>query len=182
MSARRRNLLCALVAVTLAVGCGDDGTETGSFIAFTDDFRAFRTWTRTAVGMDSLTDHPAGPRFAYSNRPPPAAGAPYPVGTILVHTIEPSTDPQMWDIFAMVKRGGGYNANGAAGWEFFRLGVSASGVPVILARGLNPNEGHSYGGGGATTQMQGCNACHGTAASAAHDHVLSSRLWPGATP
>jgi hypothetical protein len=170
----------AALALLFIGACGDaDPDATGTFIALTADFRAFQSWPRTAVGTVALPEHPAGPRFAYANRPPPAAGMGYPVGTILVHTIETSADPQSWDVFAMAKRGGGYNANGAVGWEFFRLGMSADGVPVILGRGLNPSEGHSYGGGGATTQMAGCNTCHGAAVGDASDHILSPLLRPG---
>lgn len=174
-----RTLTLAL-ALALTAGCGgEDPAAAGGFIALTENFRAFRTWTRTPVGTMDLPDHPAGPRFAYANQPPPAAGSRYPLGTIIVHTIEPSADPLMWDIFAMVKRGGGYNASGAVDWEFFRLGVSSSGVPVILGRGLNPSEGHSYGGSTAPV-MASCNTCHGAAAGEAHDHILSPLLQPGA--
>lgn len=172
----------AALAVCLLLGCGgDDPTEPGGFIALTDDFRDFRTWPRVAVGESTLAAHPEGPRFAYANRPPPPLGDPYPVGTIIVHSIEQSDDLATWELFAMAKRGSGYNAAGAVGWEFFHLEFSARGVPVIGARGLNPMVGATYSGGaGPTTQGSGCNRCHAAPGNEANDYLLSPLLRPGA--
>ncbi|MBL8601258.1 MAG: hypothetical protein JNK72_04990 [Myxococcales bacterium] len=170
------------MALALAVGCGDtEGDTAGQFVAFTDHFRPFRNWTRLDVGSEPLEGHPPGPRFVYINQPNPPAGGDYPVGTIIVKSVEPSANFSDWELFAMVKRGGSYNVNGAVGWEYFILGMSTAGVPVILSRGLNPTDLHGYGGGGATTQTQGCNGCHGTAAGTSFDHILSLAIRPGAT-
>lgn len=174
----------AIVAAALALGCGggDGPSEPGGFIALTDHFRDFRSWPRVAVGEDVLSAHPEGPRFVYASQSPPPAGEPYPVGAILVHSIEQSEDPASWELFAMVKRGGGYNPEGAVGWEFFRLGFSTRGVPVILSRGLTPTEGTPYGGGvGPTAQGSGCNRCHAAPGTELDDHILSPLFRPGAS-
>ena len=145
------------------------------FLAFARDFQDFRGWTRVAVGSDALAGHAAGPRFVYANRPPPAAGQPYPIGTLLVKTVEDGSDPARWEVFAMAKRGGAYNTAGAAGWEFFRLAINASGAVVLVSRGIAPSvDGDDYGDGSGA----GCNGCHGAARGT--DHVLSPALQPGA--
>ena len=174
----------AALALALLLGCGDGGdppVEPGGFIALTDDFRDFRTWPRVAVGDAALAAHPEGPRFAYANRPPPPAGERYPVGTILVHSIEPGEDLTTWELFAMAKRGGGYNAAGAVDWEFFHLELSARGVPVIAARGLNPTVLRAYVGVGPTSQGSGCNRCHAAPGTERDDHILSPLFRPGAS-
>ena len=60
--------------------------------------------------------------------------------------------------FAMVKRGGGYNAQGASGWEWFELQnlTDGSGGVQIVWRGLGPPAGEVYGG----DPNAGCNTCH----------------------
>jgi hypothetical protein len=172
----------AAIALALALGCGggDDPIEPGGFIALTDDFRDFRAWPRRAVGEGELGEHPEGPRYVYANQAPPPAGEPYPVGTILVHAIEQTDDPMTWELFAMAKRGSGYNAAGAVGWEFFHLEFSTRGVPVIASRGLNPTVLRTYAGVGPITQGSGCNRCHAAPDAALHDSILSPLHRPGA--
>lgn len=177
--------LAACVALCAALGAGCGGEEptdpNAVFIALTGNFRGFQRWTRVDVGSTPLAGHPAGPRFVYANHAPPSAGSAYPVGTILVKTVESSADPTRWDIFAMVKRGGGFNADGARGWEFFRLVMTSDGVPAISGRGVDP-DGGEYNNPGATPVADAgevrCNDCHGSAA-AGTDHVLSHALQPG---
>lgn len=176
--------LAALAALALPVlGCGD-GKMTSSYIALQSDFAAFRTWPRYFVGDGPLEGHPAGPRYGYLKQK--TGDKQYPVGSLIVKTVERGTTPQDWDVFAMAKRGAGFNSGGAAGWEFFVLRINADDVPVIFSRGTNPFDappdgggaGHGYSdpsGSGIT-----CNRCHGIPGTERNDHILSVPLAPGA--
>jgi hypothetical protein len=68
----------------------------------------------------------------------------------------------------MAKRGCGFNAAGARGWEWMELSETPDGVTVVW-RGLGPPAGEVYGGDPA-----GCNSCH--AACSDNDSVCSSPL------
>ena len=80
----------------------------------------------------------------------------------------------------MAKRGGGYNADGAAGWEWFDLDPSPTTTrPLIDWRGPTPPEGRGYecalGEGEAGAERIGdCTTCHRAAAS--NDFVLTPGL------
>jgi|HubBroStandDraft_1064217.scaffolds.fasta_scaffold35208_3 hypothetical protein len=127
----------------LAAGCSSPAQATGDaggpeFIATAVDFSCsgpyggFRTWSSTpgvgppgAPNPSSVTDggiH-AGPMVTYINTKPPGGSTSFPIGTIIVK--EQSEPPlAQRQIFAMVKRGGGYNdvdGTGAVNWEFFEL-------------------------------------------------------------
>jgi hypothetical protein len=175
-----------LAAGMLALALLGGGCEKGhdaTFIALDSDFASFRGWTRVALGSDPLPGHPAGPRFGYLNRAAPKGATAYPVGTMIVKSIElVGSDAAEWDLFAMAKRGGNFNPEGAVGWEFFRLRIIGD-TPHILTRGLSaidPDDGGSgYFDGLSGAFVNMCNGCHGTAASGATDHVLSPLLQPG---
>jgi hypothetical protein len=170
----RRAVLLSALALG-AISCGPEASG-GTFIAFDRNFEGFQSWERFSLGDSALPGHPPGPRFAYLNRRPPRGATEYPVGTVLVKTVEAGT-PQQWELFAMVKRGGDYNAMGAVGWEWFLLRLDAGGKPYVLSRGINPSsDGHGYGAGVATGPT--CNSCHANAAAATTDHVLSPQLEP----
>lgn len=169
----------ALATFVLLLGCGSDAplaAEPGGFIAMSDAFRDFRTWPRVAISATEDVPDPSLPYFAYTNQPAPPAGSTYPVGTLIVHTIELTDDPATWEVFAMARRGGGYNPDGAHGWEFFRLGFSRGEVPVIISRGFAPTDSGSYSAKGSN-----CNTCHAAQGAAATDFILSRQLRPGAT-
>lgn len=146
------------------------------FIALQSDFAPFRTWPVETVPTTD-TGHIAGDRQVYLNANPPAGAESFPVGTILVKTIR-------WeggeDIHAMAKRGGGFNEDGAVGWEWFELALADDGTPVIQWRGASPPEGEAYGSlpGDATdtadTVTGDCNACHAGAAD--NDFVWTREL------
>jgi len=181
----RKLAICAVVAAG-AVGCGGSGKSGEVFIALQSDFASFQTWPRYFVGDGPLEGHPAGARYGYLKEKAPPGATAYPVGALIVKTVETGTTPQEWDVFAMAKRGGGYNAGAATDWEFFTLKINANGVPVIVSRGTNPIDadadggtaGHGYtdpGGTGVT-----CNRCHGLPGTERSDHILSSVLAPGA--
>lgn len=146
------------------------GTET--FVAMQADFYDFRGWNAVEVEQTD-SGHPAGDRVVYINQ---AATDGFAVGTILVKTI--ATDAGT-DIHAMAKRGGGFNADGAVGWEWFELVTADDGTPVILWRGGAPPDGEAYGQLPGQTADTGapegdCNVCH--SAVAAKDYVHTEGL------
>ena len=70
----------------------------------------------------------------------------------------------------MVKRGGGYNAQGARGWEWFELAARPDDSLAIVWRGINAPQGEDYGG----DPQGGCNDCHARAGR--NDFVRSPGL------
>ena len=169
-----------IALVFVLAGCADKGNV---FIALDSDFASFRSWPTVALGSEPLPGHPPGPRYGYLSHAAPRGATAFPVGTMIVKTIEPLDMPATsWEVFAMAKRGGGFNANGARDWEFFRLRI-VDDSPVILTRGIfafdpDSDAGVGYGSGGSVLG-QLCNSCHGIPESAATDHVLSEALRPG---
>jgi len=166
----------------LLAGCGSS-TEPAVFIALQRDFDDFRSWEQVRLGdgvsaeVAGENDNVTGPRVGFRRQRPTKTG--YPVGSILVKTIEPSDDATQWLVFAMAKRGGGFNPAGAIGWEFFTIFMTSGGQPVVRSRGENPSDAtpgaHGYPAGDGT--MPTCNRCHGTNA-AATDGILSPALLP----
>jgi hypothetical protein len=150
----------------LLLGC-DASPAPQVFIALGRDFAPFRSWTRFSLGDAPLEGHPDGPRFGYVKEPP--RGGAYPIGSIIVKSVEVTPDEQSWSLFAMVKRGGGYNADGARGWEYFTLALTSDGAPIVLQRGASPI---GYEGG------VGCNRCHAVAGAEKTDYILSPALQP----
>jgi hypothetical protein len=152
------------------IALGDAGvppTTFGNHVAFAPEFQAFPTWTRFDLpAIDAVGDgtiHTRGTRSIYINRLPDPGAKTFPLGTIIVKTM------QTGEVFARVKRGGEYNKNGTRGWEWFELAPSG-GAWVIVWRGITPPAGFCYGGivGGA------CNDCH--MAFAHNDYVAASVL------
>jgi hypothetical protein len=150
-------------STTPAQGQGPAVVDAGPFVAFPSDFSGFHSWPSTpGVGPDGAPQPPSGPDggvhvgplTTYINQKPPAGSTSFPVGTIIVK--EPDHGALTGrQIFAMVKRGGGYDPDGAIGWEWFELrNVDASDV-TILWRGLGPPAGEAYG-----TSVELCNDCH----------------------
>jgi len=144
-----------------------------TFIAFTDTFQPFRTWTSFHSDGPPASEYPThpdvlGPRTQYINKVPPTGSTQFPVGTVIVEARENST----MRIFASVKRGGGFNATGAAGWEYFELTeANGSGTAVTMTwRGVGPPLGDTYGG-----DPNGCNSCH-TMCGANNDFICSAKL------
>lgn len=150
--------LVAALALGLA-GCMAPGGGADPFVATEEDFQGFVDWPSFELTEESLTpSHLDGPRRLYFSRVPEGPDAPFPLGTILVKTVE-AGDPTQWEIHAMVKRGGGYNEAGAKDWEFFDLDVDASGVVSIEWRGEGPPPG-SLGYPGEGEGAGQCNGCH----------------------
>lgn len=179
------NLRCALgfLLLSFGAGCldseGAESTEETSFIAVQQDFADFATWDSFEIELDGAEGTRAhsgdGPLMGYINQLPPAESTEFPVGTILVKTVEAGA-PQDWTIQVMVKRGGNFNALGALGWEYLDLEINAENTPVILWRGEAPPSGHGYEAlGGTETEIElDCNSCH--AVHPEKDYVLSDEL------
>lgn len=179
---RAANALPAALALFAAfTACGGDAGEGGEsaapgtalFVAFERDFQGYRSWTSFPVADAPAQGlaHAAGPRTVYVNKRPAAAAPAFPVGTIVVKELGSGAAPDR-QVFAMVKRGGGYNPTGAHDWEWFELHDRSDGGVTILWRGAGPPEGETYGGNPAAG---GCNECHGAAATT-NDYVLSAAL------
>lgn len=164
---------CALLFACSSESGDDSNATTGStYLAFATSFKNYKSWEKFPVTVGDANDvHVMGPRTEYLNKRPPKGATEFPVGTILVKELEdgPELDRK---VFAMVKRGGDYNATGARGWEWFELKNEAGGNVTIVWRGLGPPAGEKYGG----DPTGGCNSCHGTAK--AQDFVNSSGLAP----
>lgn len=175
---------CLLLCAALAAGC-TEGEPGSVFIALQSDFASFESWPKFFLGDGPLDGHPTGGRHGFINKPAPKGSTTYPVGSILVKTVEFGTSKLEWEMFAMAKRGGEYNLGGAKDWEFFTLKFSTGGVPVIVTRGTNPADLESDGGapghGYADTAGTGitCNRCHGLAGTERQDHIIASVLAPG---
>jgi len=166
-------------ALGVLSGCGapsSGGTDAGTaaFIAFKRDFADFLQWEPFQVegAADHGGVHFAGARTVYLKERPPAGSAEWPMGTVLVKALDDrSVDPVTGEpppLFAMVKRGGDFNADGAKGWEWFGLVMGTDGQPLIEWRGLGPPSGETYG-----ASQQTCNSCH---AAGGEDAVMSVKL------
>lgn len=156
--------LLSIVMVMSACSGATDNTDDG-FIAFNTTFAPFRSWPMRhsdgPIDDGRLPAGVAGPRDQYINEFPPAGSSAFPVGTVIV---EVRTDTGK--IFASVKRGNGFNAAGAKGWEYFELQEA----PVkYIWRGLGPPLGDTYGG-----DPNGCNNCH--VACESNDYICSPVL------
>jgi hypothetical protein len=170
------------LAVALAGGGACRGhlppCEGDEFVAMASDFEDFERWPRFEL------DPPdprlgEGARSVYVNALPPRGSTAFPQCTMIVKVGESSPDPTTWLMVGMAKRGGGYNADGAVGWEWFDLDLSEDGVPLVDWRGPVPPEGRGYecalGEDDAGAEGVGdCNTCHAGARD--NDFVLSPPL------
>jgi hypothetical protein len=152
-------------AVLLIVACS--GTPE-PFIANETNFAGFRHWSSFTPDLGFPgNEHLSGPRTVYIAKQKPKDAVKFPVGTIIV---KESGDGDLGTrkVFAMVKRGAGFNGDGGAlGWEWFELtNLDAEHVSIVW-RGVGPATGDAYGPG-----TGGCNDCH--AASAYTDFVFSA--------
>lgn len=160
----------------------------GEFVARRDDFAGFSAWPSAVVAETAAqAPHEASVRTVHLNQAPADDAEVFPVGTIIVKTGAggEATGESGTDVHAMVKRGNGFNADGARGWEWFELSVDDGDdaddeAPLIVWRGADPPEGHSYGCTGddcGDAEALTCNTCH--AESVANDFVNSPALTLG---
>jgi hypothetical protein len=176
-----RTVRAALVVALAFAACdGDEPSADGQFIALQRDFDGFGAWNVVWRGSapDDALAHAAGLRTVRVNREPSEVSEPVPVGTIVLKTVE---DPDFGDILqihAMAKRGGSYNPQGIAGWEWFDLALDDDGRPVILWRGEHPPDGECYGCAPGTdpeeaAMLGDCNNCHANT----HDGLHTLTEW-----
>ncbi len=187
-----RAALGAGLALALAgtAGCSvapAAGTDGGIFIAFAADFDGFHGWpSAPAVPSPSLPPVDAGgvapdggaadggvhppPETEYWKLPSTPTGGVFPLRTIIVKETE-EADPTKRQVFAMVKRGGDFNANGAVNWEFYELINNADGSVTVSWQGYGPtNPAMDIYGGNPNV----CNDCHQKAAP--NDYVFGAAL------
>jgi len=149
-------------------GPGGDQDAGARHVAFARDFEDFRSWERIPVEGAMLPIGAApGPTAIYVSARPPAGTRRWPVGTILVKSIE-NGEPSEWVIHAMVKRGVPFNRDGAIGWEFFELAFApGADAPHVVWRGTGPPSGHGYAAQGRDAGPDPvpmvCNDCHSAA-------------------
>ncbi|HEY1694426.1 MAG TPA: cytochrome P460 family protein [Polyangiaceae bacterium] len=163
--------LC-LLGCTGASGDEPDGGVPSEFVASESDFCGFHGWsTAQASAVNDAGDglHGVGPLEVYWNQAPPHGSTTFPVGTVIVKETE-EADVTQRVVFAMVKRGDGFNSGGANGWEWFSLQDDASGCATILWRGVVAPPGQTY----ANQAIGDCNGCH--ALANANDYVWDSAL------
>ncbi len=175
----RLQLILALVVLASA-SCLDneqalDGASRArTFIALDRDFYGFQDWQSFDLGDTVIDSLPIGRRRLFVSEMPPPGAIEFPIGTKLVKVFEDERPSTEWEIYAMVKRGGGFNGKGALGWEWFELQTDESGVPVTEWRGTEPPSGRTYRCVSVTSNSPDCNACH--LASQSNDYVNSQPL------
>jgi hypothetical protein len=160
--------LSALAALS-CTGCLDDKLAATpvagqtAFIAQTEDFAHYEDWM--SFNEDDAHGEGSGTTMVYLNKLPPKGASSFPVGTIVVKTMQ-ATDGSMFTMHAMAKRGNGFNSDGARGWEFFELALNPKQVPFWLWRGAQPPSGEQYrailskNNVESTTGELKCNDCH----------------------
>jgi hypothetical protein len=179
MRPRRVTALSALALASLSCGAPapvDPREGPGVFVAFDPDFAGYRAWAQHDLGAAAPLGHPAGRQVLYVSAPLAPGAARYADRTIIVREIQADPDRTKWDLFAMVRRGGGYNQSGAIDWEFFILSLDATGAPHVVSRGISPAEtgASPYHPGEGIT----CNTCHGNEDARRGDCVLSAEIRP----
>lgn len=151
-------------ALLLLLACSPEPpaeTVRDPFIAMQSDFADLFEWPRWQVpDIGSTHGHQRGePSYIYVKGEIPEWGEPLALGTIIAKTVERG-EPGEWEIHAMVKRGGGFNAGGCVEWEWFDLRLNENRVPVVIWRG----EGNEANPGGYGRRLDGtpigCNDCH----------------------
>ncbi|HEU4410331.1 MAG TPA: hypothetical protein VFS43_34065 [Polyangiaceae bacterium] len=161
------SVACDAWAAAAGTGALPAVTPSSAFVAFGSDFQGFRSWPSfTLPGAPDVGGgaHVAGDRTIYINQVPPAGATEFATGTMIVKAIG-GADPKL---FAMVKRGEGYNGTGAVGWEWFEVReLNGDSLMDVEWRGVGPPDGEAYAG----NAEGGCNGCH---AASARDGVLSA--------
>jgi hypothetical protein len=174
-SVRLAVALLGIAPLTSSCSSASESPDAGApseFIAYASSFDGFHSWSSAnATTADDAGDglHGLGPLRVYWNQKPPHGSTSFPVGTIIVKESE-QTDVTQRTVFAMVKRGGGYNASGAAGWEWYSLLDNADGSVTILWNLTAPPPGETY----ANQAIGDCNGCHGVVKD--NDYVWDTAL------
>lgn len=172
-------LACGCLDHELAPGEEGSGTRAGTtFLAQQRDFADYDDWMPFDTEVSDEHGGVVGTVTEYLNRLPDEGSEAFPVGTMIVKTVQPAKgEPPA--IHAMAKRGGAFNKQGALGWEYFELKKSDTGTPVILWRGPRPPSGEQYRSLLRMNDLDDsrmevdCNGCH---MLSHNDAVLSSAL------
>jgi hypothetical protein len=156
-----------------------DGPAGGStFLAQQRDFGDYEDWMPFDTELSDEHGGVVGTVTEYLNRMPEPGADSFPIGTMIVKTVEP-TDGEPPAIHAMAKRGGAFNKQGALGWEYFELRKSDQGTPIIIWRGPRPPSGEQYRSLLRMNDLDDsrvevdCNSCH---VVSQNDAVLSEAL------
>jgi hypothetical protein len=160
--------LVTLALAAFAGACLDNKLEhedevdgSVAFIAKQSDFLSYKDWM--PFKKDTPTDHGgvSGTRTVYVNELP--VDEKFPLGSILLKTVKMANSDDT-SVHAMAKRGNGFNARGAVGWEYFELLLDKTGVPIIMWRGEKPPSGEMYqalpGAKMSSATEDDCNSCH----------------------
>lgn len=145
------------------------------YIALQSDFRDYEDWMQFDADVEGEHGGVVGTITEYLNELPESGADEFPVGTMIVKTVQPKDGPTP-AIHAMVKRGGTFNKSGALGWEYFELQKNEKGTPLIAWRGAAPPTGERYKNllnPNADTVEADCNGCH---VASKNDAVLSDAL------
>jgi hypothetical protein len=141
-----------------------------TYLAFAQSFRGYHDWPSYDVTEDAdlVGIHDGSVVTEYINRLPPSGSLEFPIGTLVVKEATGGTIEH--EIFAMAKRGGGFNTT-ATGWEWFELENldCADDRVKLIWRGVGPPIGETYGG----DPNGGCNSCH---AECGNDAVCAKAL------
>ena len=120
-------LVAALSGVAACAGSSSPA-DAGTFIALVSDLKGFHSWTNYDAGnevVDQIHNNDFRTVYIACTKQPgfnchlPGHGRSqlaFDVGTMIVKESDP-TDGGPPEIFAMTKRGGGYNDAGAVDWE-----------------------------------------------------------------
>jgi hypothetical protein len=152
------------LALLLSAACSGSGDPQGSAtdvkVVFPEDFRGYHSWESFDVTKDAdiVGIHDGSTLTEYLSARPPHGSTEFPIGTMIVKEATGGGGTIAHEIFAMEKRGGGYN-KGAPGWEWFELENLAGDEDRVKFtwRGFGPPAGgDTYGG----NPNGGCNTCH----------------------
>jgi hypothetical protein len=174
----------ALLALT---GCLDhqlapddpmSGSGAKEFVPLQSDFHDYEDWMKFDTAVMGEHAGTVGTITEYLNQLPDSGADEFPVGTMIVKTVQPEDGPAP-AIHAMAKRGGTFNKQGALGWEYFELAKNDKGTPIIVWRGPTPPSGEKYKNllmPDSDMREADCNGCH---VVSKNDAVLSDVLQLG---
>jgi hypothetical protein len=163
---------------------GGGGGVASVFIAQQRDFADFEDWLPFESDVEGEHGGVIGTITEYVKRLPESDSDAFPIGTMIVKTVEPNEGAAP-AVHAMVKRGGAFNKSGALGWEFFELKKNDDGVVIIVWRGAEPPTGESYRNLLRQNDLDDsrmevdCNSCH---LGSDNDAVLSDLLELNSLP
>jgi hypothetical protein len=171
-------VVATALAACLACSTGDDAGDSGpssDFVATENTFAGFCDWSSapaTPAKSTPLGVHGLDAMRVYWKEAPPHGATEFPVGTVILKESEETT-PGDRIVFAMAKRkarGGGYDSDGADGWEWFSLQDRGDCTALILWRGAAAPILTTY----SDLIVGDCNGCHTKIAGS--DYVFDTAL------